>query len=237
MLGLGAAQPGRAEVLSAGERGDRVLIPAGAVDHDDLGHAAGVAEGGSVGQRTGDMHRAEVSQRQDATAGRAARPGGSACRGGRPIVVAFRLLACRLRARQTGRSCPVREPLCGFVGLARGCGESTLGESNAGDRYRKRFVSNILCLCSRSSPPNAPLPAQNHIPAQVPWTPGRGAGRDGAHCHCRAFHLSRRTPYPVHTAWMSQPCTLSSMNAASMSYDPVPVMPSRFRPASRTGPG
>src|SRR6266516_2282660 len=70
---LVTAQPGRAEVLTAGESGDGVLVPSGAVDHDDLGHAAGAADGGSVGRGARDVHRAEISQRQDAAAGRAAR--------------------------------------------------------------------------------------------------------------------------------------------------------------------
>src|SRR6476646_4105679 len=69
---LVTAQPGRAEVLTAGESRDGVLIPPGAVDHDDLSHAAGAADGGSVGCRPGDVHRAEVSQRQDAAARRTA---------------------------------------------------------------------------------------------------------------------------------------------------------------------
>src|SRR6185437_4469200 len=70
---LVAAQPGRGEVLAAGERGDRVLIPSGAVDHDDLGHAARVPEGCSVRHGAGDVHRAEVSEPEDAAAGRTAR--------------------------------------------------------------------------------------------------------------------------------------------------------------------
>src|SRR5215470_125839 len=36
-----------------------------------------------------------------------------------------------------GRIVPITRAFLGFVGLAGGCGESTLGESNADDRYRK----------------------------------------------------------------------------------------------------
>ena len=74
---LATADERTAEVLSGGpagrQRRDRVLVAPEVVDHGDLGQAAGGAKISAVGHGAGEVHRAEVRQRQDPAEERAAR--------------------------------------------------------------------------------------------------------------------------------------------------------------------